>query len=308
MSAMKRKGITDMKLRTLRHHIGESVKSLGRNGWMTFASVSAVTVSLVLVGLFMMVMFNLNKIAGDLESNVEVNVYIAQSATKADTTHLGDQLKQIKNVQSVEYRSKKQGLNELLKSLGNDKGTFEDLQKENPLPNSFILKTRQPLDTIKVAAAAKQLPNVSDVRYGKGTVEKMFHVISIARNVGIVLIIGLLFTSIFLIANTIKLTIVARRKEIEIMKLVGATNSFVRWPYFIEGLTMGVIGAIIPILVVMISYHYAYYTMSVSLSAMLIQLIPYQTMAVNLSLLLLLLGAAIGVWGSLSSIRKFLKV
>ncbi|MFX3616792.1 MAG: permease-like cell division protein FtsX [Sporolactobacillus sp.] len=297
-----------MKLRTLKRHVNESFKSLGRNSWMTFASVSAVTVSLVLIGMFMMVMFNLNKIAGNLESNVEMNVYVADSATKTDTAQLENQLKSVRNVQSVKFQSKKEGLNRLLQSLGNDRRTFADLQNENPLPNMFVLKTKQPQQTIQIAKRVKNLSNVTDVRYGKGTVEKMFRFISISRNVGIVLIIGLLFTSVFLIANTIKLTIVARRREIEIMKLVGATNSFVRWPYFIEGLVMGVLGSLIPILVVIIVYHYAYYTMSISLSSMLIQLIPYKEMAVNLSFMLLILGAVIGVWGSLSSVRKFLKV
>lgn len=297
-----------MKPRTLRRHINESMKSLGRNGWMTFASVGAVAVSLILVGMFLMVMFNLNKIAGDIESDVEVRVYVAQSATQAQTQQLGTNLKQIKNVRSVTFESKQQGLNNLMKSLGNDKSTFADLKNENPLPNAYIVKTSDPQQTTYVANRAHGLDYVSDVRYGKGTVEKMFHVINIARNVGIVLIIGLLFTSIFLIANTIKLTIVARRKEIEIMKLVGATNSFVRWPYFIEGLTMGVLGSVIPVLMVFIVYHFVYYNLGASFSGTFISLIPYQTMTTNLSLLLIGIGAAIGVWGSLNSVRKFLKI
>ncbi|MDD9148081.1 MULTISPECIES: permease-like cell division protein FtsX [unclassified Sporolactobacillus] len=297
-----------MKPRTLKRHINESFKSLARNGWMTFASVSAVTVSLVLVGLFLMVMFNLNKIAGDIENDVQVRVYIDQSATGTQQNQLKSNLKQVKNVQSVTFQSKQQGLNNLLQSMGSDKSTFQDLQKQNPLPNVFILKTSRPEQTVQVAQEVRSLPYVSDVRYGKGTVEKMFQFVSIARNVGIVLIIGLLFTSVFLIANTIKLTIVARRREIEIMKLVGATNAFVRWPYFIEGLIMGILGSIIPVILVMIVYHFAYYNLGGSLSQMFIRLIPYQTMTSNLSLLLIGIGAAIGVWGSLNSVRKFLKV
>ncbi|EST11596.1 permease-like cell division protein FtsX [Sporolactobacillus laevolacticus] len=297
-----------MKIRTLKRHINESFKSLGRNGWMTFASVSAVTVSLVLVGLFLMVMFNLNKIAGDIESDVEVRVYLDQSITQAQQDALQQDLKQIKNVQSVRFQSKKEGLNSLMESLGNDKKSFADLQKENPLPNAFILKTKKPEQTIAVAREVKNLPNVTDVRYGKGTVEKLFHFIRIARNVGVVLIIGLLFTSVFLIANTIKLTIVARRREIEIMKLVGATNAFVRWPYFIEGLVMGILGSVIPVILVMVVYRFAYYSLGGNLQQMFIKLIPYHIMTTNLSLLLVGIGALIGVWGSLSSVRKFLKV
>ncbi|MCQ2009181.1 MAG: permease-like cell division protein FtsX [Sporolactobacillus sp.] len=297
-----------MKIRTLRRHVNESFKSLGRNGWMTFASVSAVTVSLVLVGLFLMVMFNLNKIAGDIESDVEVRVYLDQSMTQAEQDALQKDLKEVKNVQSVRFQSKKEGLDSLMESLGNDKQSFSDLKKENPLPNAYILKTNKPEQTIAVAKTVKSLPNVTDVRYGKGTVEKLFRFINIARNVGIVLIIGLLFTSVFLIANTIKLTIVARRREIEIMKLVGATNAFVRWPYFIEGLVMGVLGSIVPIVLVMVVYRFAYYNLGGNLQQMFIRLIPYHTMTTNLSLLLVGIGALIGVWGSMSSVRKFLKI
>ncbi|MCO7125030.1 permease-like cell division protein FtsX [Sporolactobacillus shoreicorticis] len=297
-----------MKIRTLRRHVNESFKSLGRNGWMTFASVSAVTVSLVLVGLFLMVMFNLNKIAGDIESDVEVRVYLDQSMTQAQQDALQRDLKEVKNVQSVRFQSKKEGLDSLMESLGNDRQSFSDLKKENPLPNAFILKTNKPEQTIAVAKAVKSLPDVTDVRYGKGTVEKLFRFINIARNVGIILIIGLLFTSVFLIANTIKLTIVARRREIEIMKLVGATNAFVRWPYFIEGLVMGVLGSIIPVVLVMVVYRFAYYNLGGNLQQMFIRLIPYHIMTTNLSLLLVGIGGLIGVWGSMSSVRKFLKI
>lgn len=297
-----------MKLRTIARHARESVKNLGRNGWMTFASISAVTVALVLVGLFLTVMFNLNKIAGDIENNVEVRVYVDQSANKAQQQQLKNQLEKVHNVRSVTFQSKEKGLNNLLHSLGNDSSAFDNLKKENPLPNVFILKTSQPKETLQVAKEVKNYPHVSTVRYGKGTVEKLFKFVDIARNIGIVLIIGLLFTSVFLIANTIKLTIVARRQEIEIMKLVGATNAFVRWPYFMEGLMLGVLGSIIPIALVAIGYHFVYDKFSGKLSTFFIQLIPYSTMTLYLSLLLLSIGAVIGVWGSLSSIRKFLKV
>jgi cell division transport system permease protein len=292
----------------MRRHAREGVRSLGRNGWMTFASVSAVTVSLVLVGMFLMVMFNLNKIAGDIEKDVEVRVYVDQSATKADQNQMERSLKEIDNVASVHYQSKTEGLNHLMKSLGSDRSTFNDIKKENPLPNAFILKTARPEQTIKVASEVRGLPHVSDVRYGKGTVEKLFHFVNIARNIGLVLIAGLIFTSVFLIANTIKLTIVARHREIEIMKLVGATNAFVRWPYFIEGLIMGLMGSVIPVLLVVVVYHFAYYNLGGNLSQMFISLIPYRTMTTNLSLLLIGIGAVIGVWGSLNSVRKFLKI
>ncbi|MTT31581.1 FtsX-like permease family protein [Terrilactibacillus sp. BCM23-1] len=301
-----------MKLRTLGRHARESLKNLGRNGWMTFASISAVAVALVLVGLFLSVMMNLNKIAGEIESNVEVRVYIDRTATQAQQDQLKQSLKSIGHVQSIAYQSREKGLKNLINSLGegNDQSAFSSVKNENPLPDAFILKTEKPEQTITVANQVKTLPYVYKVNYGKGTVEKLFKTVRISRNVGIVLIIGLLFTSIFLIANTIKLTIVARRREIEIMKLVGATNAFVRWPYFLEGLLIGVIGSIIPIILVNVGYKAVYekFSDAGTYSTFFIKLIPYPTMALYLSLLLVVIGAGIGVWGSVTSIRKFLRV
>ncbi|MFD2615853.1 permease-like cell division protein FtsX [Terrilactibacillus laevilacticus] len=301
-----------MKLRTLGRHGRESLKNLGRNGWMTFASISAVAVALVLVGLFLSVMMNLNKIAGEIESNVEVRVYIDRTATEAQQAQLKQSLKSIDHVQSITYQSREKGLKNLINSLGDgdDQSAFSSVKNENPLPDAFILKTAKPEQTITVANQVKALPNVYKVNYGKGTVEKLFKTVRISRNVGIVLIIGLLFTSIFLIANTIKLTIVARRREIEIMKLVGATNAFVRWPYFLEGLLIGVIGSIIPIVLVNVGYKAVYekFEGAGTYSTLFIKLIPYPTMALYLSLLLIIIGAGIGVWGSVTSIRKFLRV
>lgn len=297
-----------MKLRTLGRHGKEGVKNLGRNGWMTFASISAVTVALILVGLFLTVMFNLNKIAGEVENNVQVRVYVDRTATHADQQALKKQLEHVKYVKSISFQSRTTGLNHLIKSMGSDGSVFSSLKKENPLPDAFILKTNQPKQTISVASAVKNLPHVQEVRYGKGTVQKLFKVVDIARNVGGVLIIGLLFTSIFLIANTIKLTIVARRTEIEIMKLVGATNSFVRWPYFVEGLLLGILGSVVPILLIVFGYREIYTRFSGKFTSFFVELVPYNTMALYMSILLLGIGAVIGVWGSVNSVRKFLSI
>ncbi|MFC7393856.1 permease-like cell division protein FtsX [Scopulibacillus cellulosilyticus] len=296
-----------MKLRILRRHAREGVKNLGRNGWMTFASISAVTVSLILVGLFLTVMVNINQMAKQIENDVEVRVYVDPSANHTDQMQLKDKLEKVPDVQSVQYQSKTEGLNNLIHSMGKDGSVFADLKKENPLPDTFILKTKQPKQTITVANEVKHFQYVGQVRYGKGTVEKLFKFVGIARSVGIVLIVGLLFTSIFLIANTIKLTIMARRKEIEIMKLVGATNGFVRWPYFIEGLLLGILGSVIPILLILIGYRAVYEKLSSELSTFFLKLVPYSTMSLYLGILLFVIGAVIGVWGSLSSMRKFLK-
>ncbi|MBM7661573.1 cell division transport system permease protein [Bacillus mesophilus] len=297
-----------MNLRTFTRHIREGVKNIFRNGWMTFASVSAVTVTLLLVGSFLAIMMNLNQFAKTIESDVKISVHIALEATESDVAGLEANIKRIPEVESVTFSSKDDQLQKLIDSMGEEGESFTLFEQDNPLNDVFIVTTKEPTDVIKVATQIERYNQADKVLYGKGTVEKLFQGIGIARNIGIGIIVGLLFTAMFLISNTIKITIIARRKEIEIMKLVGATNGFIRWPFFIEGLLLGVIGSILPIVLTVSSYHYLFTTANPKLEDTFFQLLPVTPFVFQLSGILLLIGAFIGVWGSLLSVRKFLKV
>ncbi|EIT86973.1 cell-division protein [Fictibacillus macauensis ZFHKF-1] len=297
-----------MKSRTLKRHFRESFKSLGRNGWMSFASIAAVTVTLLLVGVFLVLLLNVNHLGSQIEGDVEIKAYIDQTTKTEQYNQIKADIEKIPNVQSVTFQSKEEGLKELIKSLGKEGGAYLSKQSENPLPDRYIVKTKTPQDTGSVASEIKKVTHINKVNYGQETVERLFKFTSVSRTIGIVLIIGLLFTAMFLISNTIKLTIVSRRKEIEIMKLVGATNGFIRWPFFIEGIFMGIIGSLIPILVVIFGYELIHDQLSKKLDSVFIQLLPVYPMVLELSLLLVVLGALIGIWGSMTSVRKFLKV
>ncbi len=303
-----REVITDMKARTVKRHGRESFKSLWRNGWMTFASISSVTITLLLVGVFFVIMMNLNEVATTIEENVEIRVHVDQTATKEDQAALEDKIKGISDVASVTFSAKQQELDNLIKSFGDQGDAYELFQQDNPLSDVFVVKTKDPNDTKKVAKEIEKFDNAATVKYGQGTVDRLFNVINVSRNVGIVLIAGLLFTAMFLISNTIKITIVARRKEIEIMRLVGATNWFIRWPFFLEGMWLGVLGSIIPIGLVSVIYYYAYEYLQPRLAGNYIQILDYTPFVYQVGALLLLMGAVIGIWGSVMSIRKFLKV
>lgn len=298
-----------MKIRTFGRHIRESLKSLVRNGWMTFASVSAVTVTLLLVGVFFVILMNLNEMANSLEKDVQIKVFAETTATEEQLDTLESQLKSIREVESVNFSSKDNELKALAESMGEDGKVFVELfQESNPLSDVFIVKAKDPLDTMKVAKKIENFDYVEDVRYGKGVVEKLFNVLEVSRNVGIVLIAGLFFTATFLISNTIKITIVARRREIEIMRLVGATNGFIRWPFFLEGIWLGILGSIIPIVLITTVYDEFYNTLAPRLESSFIQILETTPFAYQVGGLLLLLGCLIGAWGSLMSVRKFLKV
>lgn len=299
---------TVMKIRTLGRHARESFKSIGRNGWMTFASVSAVTVTLILVGVFFVIMMNLNKVAQTIEEDVQIRVHIDVAANAEDQKKLQATIENIPEVQSVKFSSKEQELEDLIKSMGEDGQAFKLFEQDNPLNDVFIVKTKNPQETMEAAKEIGKLEYVTKAVYGKGTVEKLFNFIKASRNVGIVLIAGLFFTAVFLISNTIKITIIARRREIKIMRLVGATNNFIRWPFFLEGLWLGILGAILPIVLISIAYYNAYEYLAPKLVGNFIQILPFNPFVYQVSGVLILMGALIGVWGSVMSVRKFLKV
>lgn len=300
---------TAMKARTIRRHFRESIKSLGRNGWMTFASISAVTVTLLLVGVFTIIMMNLNKVADDIENDVEIKVLIdiISDPTEAKTAEeqLMEEIKGLPGVEEVVYSSKEEELNLLIAGYGEELSLFE---QSNPLNNVLYVKATEPQQTASVAKAIEKFEYTQEVKYGEGKVEKLFSFLNTSRNVGLILIVGLLFTAIFLISNTIRITIIARKDEIEIMKLVGATNSFVRIPFVLEGMWLGVLGALIPIAVVSIVYVNIFNIVQPKLDGEFLQLLSATPLLYQVNGLLLIMGVFIGIWGSFMSVRKFLRV
>ncbi len=297
-----------MKIRTLGRHAREGVKNLGRNGWMTFASISAVMITLLILGVFLILALNVNHMAKTIENQVEIRVFLDVLADKSAIDQVEGEIRKLPQVNTITFVSKEEGLKQFKESLGEKAYLFEGLEKENPLPDSFVVKTKQPQDTSAAAKQIEQIQYVSWVNYGAGTVEKLFTATETVRNVGIVFIVGLGFTAMFLIANTIKLTIVARRREIEIMKLVGATNWFIRWPFFVEGLLMGIIGALVPIIMLGVGYYYLLDAMQTNITLALFKLLPLFPLVYQVALALLAIGAFIGIWGSLVSVRRFLRV
>ncbi|PEA52772.1 cell division protein FtsX [Bacillus pseudomycoides] len=297
-----------MKTKTLSRHLREGIKNLSRNGWMTFASVSAVTVTLLLVGVFLTAIMNMNHVATKVEQDVEIRVHIDPAAKKEDQKKLKEDISKISKVESVKYSSKDEELKKLIKSLGDSGKTFELFEQDNPLKDVYVVKAKEPTDTASIAKKIAKMQFVNKVQYGQGEVEKLFETVKTGRNIGILLIAGLLFTAMFLISNTIKITIYARSTEIEIMKLVGATNWFIRWPFLLEGLFLGVLGSIIPIIMILISYNSIQAMFNEKFAGTIFELLPYSPFVFELSGLLMLIGALIGMWGSVMSIRRFLKI
>lgn len=297
-----------MKFRTFKRHFREGSKNIWRNSWMTVASIGAVTTTLLLVGAFLALMLNLNHVADNLEEDVQIKALVDLTADDNEVEAVGEQIKDIEEVETVEFSTKEDELKSLVDSMGEEGGAWELYEQDNPLNNAYIVKTTDPQDTMKIAGEIEKMDKVEKVNYGQDVVQNLFQFNEYARNIGLVLIIALVFTAIFLISNTIKITIMARSKEIGIMKLVGATNWFIRWPFFVEGLLLGVLGSILPIIILLTGYYYLDTSTTALDQFSFVTLLDFYPFAWQLAGLILLIGAAIGVWGSVMSVRKFLKV
>lgn len=295
-----------MKIRNVWRHIKEAFKSIKRNGWMTLAAVSAVAVTLLLVGSFIAILMNVNKLATDVEEDVSVRVYIDLAAEEEDQNELQENLESLEEVDTVIFSSRDDELNQVMGSYGDEFGLFDG--DDNPLYNVFIVQTTQPEYTAEVAGIAEDMNYVADVNYGGATADRLFTIMETVRNVGVIIIIALIFTAVFLIANTIRITIFSRRTEIEIMKLVGATNWFIRWPFLIEGALIGFIGALIPVSIISYIYLSGFESIMNYLSGTYFSLLPPNPYLLLIVALLLTIGVVIGSIGSSLSIRKFLKV
>jgi cell division transport system permease protein len=305
-----------MKISTGLRHIREGSKNVIRNGWMTFASVSSIAISLFILGVFLLLTLNVNYIAAQIEKQIEIRVYLEVNTPQTEIDALETDMKAIPQVKNVKFVSKEEGLVYLREKLGESGrellNGFEG--NNNPLNDAFTIEVDDPRNVAVVADKVSALNLDKDpkpiykVNYGKGTVETMFKITEIIRYIGLGIVILLSVTAIFLIANTIKVTILARRREIAIMKLVGATNSFIRWPFFIEGALLGFFGSVIPAVLILVGYWNLVHLAGMNLTLMMIQLKPFNEISVTLTVLLLGIGVVIGIWGSLLSVRKFLRV
>lgn len=305
-----------MKFSTLLRHIREGFKNVARNGWMSFASMGSIVVSLFILGVFMLLAMNVNKLADQIESQVQIRVYLQVDTPQEKIEDINRIIGRLPEVKKVTFVSKEEGLKRLQESLDEDtKNALEGYDKENnPLPDGFDVDV---FDPEKVADVAKQIQaiNSSDdtqpifkVNYGQGTVEKLFRITNAVRNVGLVIVAGLAIMAMFLISTTIKMTILARRREIGIMKLVGATNTFIRWPFFVEGVIIGLCGSAISSAVVLYGYSSLVKSAQYDLGLMLIKFASVSEVGWTIAGTLLVLGTLLGIWGSIVSVRKYLKV
>ena len=293
-------------IRTFFTHMLESIKSLKRNGWMTIASTSAVTITLVLVGIFMAIIFNATKLSKDISENVTVSVFVDIGTTAEEMQNLETELSQIKNVESISYSNKDQQLKKIQDQMGDAWNLFEG--DSNPLYDVYYLSAKEPEQTKKISEEADKLQNVFKADYGGVSSDKIIKLAQTVQTWGLAAAGLLLFVAVFLISNTIRITILSRQREIQIMRLVGAKNGYIRWPFFLEGAWIGLLGAIVPILLLTFGYTQAYNILNLQLLRSNYSMLKPEEFLWQLNLLMVGVGMVIGSVGSIISMRRFLKI
>lgn len=295
-----------MSLRTKEYFIREAFVSIRRNGLMSLAAISTVAISLLVLGLFLVLVFNINNMASMLESQVQITVYVKDEVSNDKMTELKGQLAKLTGVTKVGFTSKEQAMKDFRKRLGDQKDLLDSLGDVNPLPNSFAVHVDKPENLKPIAEKIKKLENIESMRFGQEIIEQLFKVTYFIRVGGLVLIVFLTFATLFIVSNTIRLTVFARRKEVSLMKYVGATDWFIRWPFLLEGMILGLVGGGVACILIGVVYSVIVEQIHSTLAFM--PILPKQPLLGNVSLLIVFLGMTIGAIGSFISLKKFLKV
>lgn len=293
-----------MRLNTIRYYLVETMVSVRRNAWLSLASVGTVIVSLFILGASLLVVLNANALAGSVEAGVEIRAYLDDGLDERQTDAVGEQIQLLAGVGEVEFIPKDQALEEFRESFGDNKEFLDDL-KTNPLPDTYRVKTLDVNQVSAVALAIQELEGVEQVRYGQEVVEKLLSLTRWVRSAGLVAMGILAIASIFLIATTIRMSVYARRKEIGIMKTLGATDWFIRMPFLLEGVVLGTAGGILAILFM----YTGYFSLTTKVNAYLpfIQLITDRVTLLPVFGGILGLSIFIGAIGSTISLRQFLR-
>lgn len=295
--------------RILSRNIRDSFKSVFRNFSLSLASISCITITLIVVALSVILSFNVNNFATLVEKDVTIVAFLNVDITSEGRQTVLDEINHLDNIESVTFESKVEIANEMMESSDVFKNIMSNwTEEESPIQDTYLVKVTNIEQIGNTANQIKKIEGVSVVKYGEGMVEQLISVFDIVRKVTIGMVIALIIVTAFLITNTIKITIFSRRKEIEIMRLVGASNINIKIPFIFEGLFLGILGSIIPIVITIYGYVALYTHFDGQVFSPFIQLIAPQPFVYYVSAFLLIVGILVGMYGSLRAVRKYLKI
>lgn len=294
-----------MKLSSFRYIAPQCFKSMRNNGWMTAAAIVTITISLFLCTFFWIVLRNVNANVTDVENDVRVLAYIDFDVVPAERTEIEEQLRWIAGVADVQFIPKEQGI-QTLEERYHDTDLVASLGGVNPLPDMYSITAIDADQVSAIAAAASEIEGVYEVQYGEGTVEKLLTLTDAVRRFGYVVMGLLAVCAVVLIAMATRLTIQTRKKEIMVMKWVGATNAFIRWPFILEGMILGVVGALLALVLLLLLYSRVALYATVNLA--FISILPMSAIWGPATGFTLAAGFLLGLIGSSLPLARFLDV
>jgi len=287
--------------------IRDSFKSVLRNFSLSMASVICTTITLIMVAIAVIVTANVNYITKAMERELTIAVYVKSDIGKDEVTSIENKIKNISHVVSVQYKSKEEWRAEM-KGYSETLEVTLDYLESNPLLDSFIVTVDDVVTLSPVTKDIRKIAGIESANYGEGMVEEILSVFNIVKTATISMVIALVVVTAFLIGNTIKLTIFSRKSEIEIMRLVGSSNIAIKLPFVFEGLILGFVGSLIPIIITIYGYIIAYEKIGSLSTLSVIELIKPMPFAIYVSLVLVVIGAVVGMFGSARAVRKYLKI
>ncbi len=296
-----------MIFRNIKNFVIQGVKGLVSNSLMTLASIGIVVASLVLFGVFVLFGMNINSVGEQIKDQCEINVYMPNDMKRDDVRAIGSQLGEIEYVKEAQLYTKEERLQNYKEGIHQDQAeVISTLEADNPLRDAYVLSLTDVRKANEVAEAAAKIDGVEEVTNRQDLIKTILSVTNAVKHVSIWLLVVLAAISVFIISNTIKLGMFSRRKEINIMKFVGATNWFIRWPFIIEGMILGAVGAAVAVAIVMISYGSILPTVQEFMGN--ISLLETAEISNIIIVGFLVMGVGIGMAGSAMSIRKHLHV
>ena len=297
-------------IRTIRRYVRDAAKSVIRNFSLSLASISCIAITLIVVSFSIIISYNVENFTEQIRKDVTMVIFLDSDATEQDSNRIEKSIRDTNNVEKLTFKSKKEQASDFAK----EDEVFSTIvnswsENNNPLLDSFELKLKDVEQIKDMANKIKKMDKVNSVSYGEDMVNQLITIFDVVKKVSIIAVLALIIVTAFLIANTIKLAIYARKREIEIMRLVGASNISIKIPFVIEGLFLGLIGSIIPIIITVYGYTslYDFFGGKIfnSSLARLIQPTPFVYLA---SLLLMVIGILVGMFGSWQAVKKYLKI
>ena len=297
--------------RIIKRGIRDSIKSVFRNFSLSLASISCITITLIVVAISIVLSYNVNNFTDIIEKNVTMVIFLDMDVDENKIEDIQNQLKNIDNVdtKTVKFIDKMSIADDMMESSDVLKSVMEDYTRDDsPIQDTFQLKVKN-IDSIdKTAKKISKIDGVDLVKYGEEMVKKLVKAFDVVKKGCIYIVIALVLVTAFLIANTIKITIFSRKREIEIMRLVGASNINIKIPFILEGLFLGILGAIVPIILTIIGYNAVYDHFDGVMFSQFIKLVKPEPFVYYISLILVGIGMVVGMFGSSRAVRKYLKI